>query len=280
MQDKTQLRVGIFVAAGLLLAMYIIFMIGSEQQFFETQYTLKTTFKDVSGLRVGAPVHLAGLKVGYVSDIKFTGELERKEVEVILKINKKYKDRIRTDSIASIYTQGLLGDKFIYISVGTPAESALEDGAFIKGKDEMDIAAIVREGGEIADDMKGAASSARKFFEDLYTGKEDVRAAIGSFKRIMEEIEKGEGTLHSLIYPDKEGPDKGELAKDLKAAARDLRNILDRINRGEGTVGGLISDPGIYNDIRAFLGRVNRNQVLKSIVRSTIKENEAKKLKE
>ncbi|OGQ49138.1 MAG: hypothetical protein A3I09_01915 [Deltaproteobacteria bacterium RIFCSPLOWO2_02_FULL_47_10] len=302
-KEKTQIKVGIFVFAGLLLSMYAVFMIGGEKQLFESRYTLTTSFKDISGLRVGAPIQLAGLKVGFVDNIEFPQDISKKEIDLTLKINKNFRDRIRYDSVATINTQGLLGDKFVFISIGSESEPVLNDGEHLEGKETASIYSVAEKSGEIIEDIKGATKSMRQFFEDMYNSKEDVRAILSSLKSVIKEAQEGEGLLHAMLYDPKgkeviadlasgmeslkdiigraDGADKkdGEISgilQNLRTASKDLKEISEKVNRGEGTIGGLVTDPAIYNDIRSLLGRANRNQVLKAVVRSTLKENDKK----
>ncbi len=303
MSDKrsTQLKVGIFVVIGLLFSMYMIFMVGGEQQLFQRQYSITSKFKDISGLRVGAPIQLAGLKVGFVDRIKFPESLEDKDVELTLHINRKYQDRIRKDSVATINTQGLLGDKFVYISVGSPEQQALVDGDSIESRESVSLYNLAEKGGSIISDISEASKSLRKFFEDMYASKEDVRSTLRSMKNIMQTAEKGEGLLHAMVYDpkgkavvadiassmamlkdiigradeaDKKSGEVSGVLKNLRTASNDLKEVAAKINRGEGTVGGLINDPSIYNDIRSLFGRANRNKVLKAVIRSTLAEND------
>ena len=276
-KEKTQIKVGMFVFAGLLLAMYAIFMIGGEKQLFEPQYKLITSFKDISGLRIGAPVQLAGLKVGFVDKIRFSTELTKKDIELTLRVNKKFQDRIRSDSVATINTQGLLGDKFVYISVGSENEPILNNGDVLEGKETASIYNLAEKGGEIMEDVKEASKSARKFFEDMYLGKEDVRAMLRSMKNIINEMEKGEGLIHAMVY-DPKGKEvvsdiaasmqmlrdvigraneddikNGEVSgilKNIRTASKDFKEVMEKVNSGEGTIGGLIADPAMHNDLR------------------------------
>jgi len=300
-KEKTQIKVGTFVVLGLLLGMYVIFMIGGEKQIFEPQYRLITKFQDISGLRNGAPIQLAGLKIGYVDKIKFSSDLSQKDVELTLRINKKFQERIRKDSVATINTQGLLGDKFVYISVGSDSEDVLQNGDFLEGKETYSIYNVAEKSGEIVEDVKEASKSIRRFFEDMYTGKEDVRQAIKSLGNIMKEAEKGSGVLHALVYDpkgkqvvediaasisalkdimgrvnetDKKNGEISGVVANLKVASANLRDVMERVNRGEGTVGGLMTDPAIYNDLRSLFGRANRNKLLKAVVRSTLEKND------
>ena len=77
-KDLLQIQVGAFVAIGLLLTMMVIFLLGSEKQFFESHYTLVAYFDNISGLRKGATVQLAGIHAGSVKDILFEKDLGKK----------------------------------------------------------------------------------------------------------------------------------------------------------------------------------------------------------
>lgn len=300
-KEKTQIRVGIFVMAGIVLAMYVIFMIGGEKQLFEPRFTLKAKFQDISGLRNGAPIQLAGLKVGFVDKIFFSPDLAQKDVELTFKINRKFQHRIRKDSVSTINTQGLLGDKYIYISVGSEEQPMLNDGDYIDSKEAMSIYSFAEKSGQILEDVKEASKYMRKFFEDMMSSKDDLRATFKSLKNVMNEAEKGDGVVHALFYDpkgkqiigdisssmaalkdimvradasDKKSGEVSGIIKNLKDSSKDLKDVMGKINRGEGTIGGLISDPALYNDIRSLFGRANRNKLLKAVIRSTLAEND------
>ena len=87
---------------------------------FESKTTLYAYFGDVSGLVQGAPVRLAGLDVGTVSDIEFA-EPPRSEARVTLKIKTRYLHRVRRDTVVLIDSKGLLGDKILNMTLGTPS---------------------------------------------------------------------------------------------------------------------------------------------------------------
>jgi phospholipid/cholesterol/gamma-HCH transport system substrate-binding protein len=296
----TEFRVGIFVTVGVLLAMMVIFMLGSESRFFHRQYTIYANFDDISGLRAGAPVQLAGVKVGYVDGINVPKDLEMKEITVVMRISRKYMKRIRADSTASIETQGLLGDKFIYVTMGSETEPIIPNKGIIQSKVTASIFALGDKAGEIMDNI----SKASKAISDMLAGedgKSDIKDIIHSMRNTMQQIEKGKGLIHALIYDPKGQQVVSDLARAMNAvgdvveqadeegtagilvnirqASADLRSILASVKRGEGTLGKLVTDPTLYNDMRALFGRANRNVLLRSVVRSTIEENERQMLK-
>jgi phospholipid/cholesterol/gamma-HCH transport system substrate-binding protein len=248
------------VFAGVFLAMGIIFLLGSEKQLFKRQYSLTTEFTDISGLRIGAQVQLAGLNVGMVERVDFADELGDKKVRVRLNINKEFQERIRRDSIAEISTQGLLGDKYISVSLGTPPNEILEDGDFLKSQERPSFAQIVEKSGAFIDNIDKAAKS---------------------LTQVLDEVKGGDGLLHTLIYESETRPvgrDFAEMAKELKGASRELRQIVQKVNRGEGTVGAFLQDPSLYYDIRRLFARVERNKLLTHIIRSRVRDLELEKV--
>lgn len=259
-REHTSIRVGIFVFVGVFLAMVIIFLLGSEKQIFKTQYNLTTEFKDISGLRVGAPVQLAGVTVGLVDGIQFGEALEDKKVHIKLAINTEFQDRIRKDSRAEIATQGLLGDKFIIISVGSTDQEILQDGAAIESMERPSFASVIQK----SDELVATATKVAKSLAD-----------------ILQELETGKGLVHSMIYETKERPmgqNVSDLTKEAKEAAAELRQILEKINKGEGTIGAFVTDPSLYYDLRRIFARVERNKLLTHIIRSRVRDLELEKV--
>ena len=299
----TEIRVGIFVLIALLLGMMTLFQLGSGQDIFDSQYTLFTSFKDISGLRVGAQVQLAGLNVGFVDEIRFPDDLLVRNITVVLRIKKGFQRRIREDSVATVNTQGLLGDKFIYISVGSEDMPVIKDEGILPNKETTSIFALAEKAGEIMDNIGEASTSLNELLKGI-GGKDEnnLRESIKSLRVTLQQVEKGKVLVHSLIY-DPKGEEvianlsatmksvkeittgvsdntkekTASLIKNLQDASADLKVILGSIRNGEGTLGLLVRDPALYNDIRALFGRANRNALIKAIVRSTIEKNETVK---
>ena len=95
--------VGIFVLASLALLLAMVMLIGRRQSIFEKRYEITGVYDSVAGLQPGAEVHLAGINVGYIKQIKFSKE---NRVEVVMTISKTQEERIRGDSLASVRVSG------------------------------------------------------------------------------------------------------------------------------------------------------------------------------
>ena len=298
--SMSEFRVGVFVVAGLLLAMGTIFMIGSEHRFFVRHYSLYANFQGIAGLRVGAPVQLAGLKVGYVDGIRLNPSLEKREITATLRVQKRFQDRIREDSVATVETQGLLGDKYIYVTMGSEAQPVIPDKGILPTKETTSIFALADKAGSIMDNIADASKSLSDLLSGFKgpKGESDLKAIASSVRATVEQVEKGKGLLHALIYDPKgervvddlsramksvgditeTGDNKG-MFTNLRHASADLSAILGSIRRGEGTMGKLVMDPALYDDLRALVGRANRNKLLRAVIRSTIEQNESQVLK-
>ena len=106
--------VGIFVVIGLFLIGYMTVKLGNVGFFGDNSYSLFAKFNTVTGLREGNPVNMLGLEVGKVQ--KFTMDQENQQVLVEFKINKGIE--IYDDAIASVKTEGLIGDKYVAVDPG------------------------------------------------------------------------------------------------------------------------------------------------------------------
>ncbi len=123
---NVEMAVGIFLIIGFICFAYISVKLGGVQLFGNSTYTLNARFESISGLKEGATVEIAGVRVGTVSGISL--DPEDYEAIIHLKINKGVK--IQDDSIASIRTAGIIGDRYVNISPGG-SDAFLEPGGEI-----------------------------------------------------------------------------------------------------------------------------------------------------
>ena len=126
---KTEILVGLFVAAG-LAALFMLAMKASNLNIYNNDvgYEIVANFEDVSGLKIKSPVTMSGVRIGRVSDIKF--DSQRFEAVVKISIESQY-NTLPKDTSASIYTAGLLGEKYIGLEAGGDEEN-LQQGDKLK----------------------------------------------------------------------------------------------------------------------------------------------------
>ena len=276
MAKKTfqEIRVGIFIFIGIVLAFVMIFSIGGQEQLFQSQYDLYANFTDVAGLREGAPVRLAGVDVGTVSRIWFLSDLDAKMLGVELRLDSGVQERIRKDSVASIKTMGVLGDKYISITMGSSHEPILGDGDYIESTDPIELYAFLDRGDKIVKNIESITDSLDSllvFMKEEESG-ENVASILSNIDEIVSEVRGGEGTLHALIYGGKSTTE--ESLSSLDSSLSHLDSILTKIDEGEGTLGALVNDPSAYEDLKIILGGAKRSKALKAVVNITTKKGE------
>lgn len=136
---NTEVIVGLFMIAGFLAFGYLSLQMGEFSIFdLEKNYTVAAEFDNVSGLKVGAAIEIAGVNIGKVSDVKLG---EQGLAKVTMLINQEIK--ITLDAIASIRTQGLIGDKYIKIIQGADEEMLSEGGEIFDTESAIDFEELV-----------------------------------------------------------------------------------------------------------------------------------------
>lgn len=226
-----ELRVGFFIFLAIVIFMAVIFALSSEVNYFTGSYTLKTTFANTQGLADNAQIRLSGVKVGRVNGIIFPGDINKRHVEVFLKINRNIQNRIREDSTASIQTIGLLGDKYIEIAIGSQDKPILKDGAEIKAIEPTDFSRLVERGENVFGNLARLANTLDEILVDLKKGGsvKNIASTLNNINDIVSQIKKGEGLLHAILYD----PDGKKIVSDLKEAGKNLNAVVKEFKEGE-----------------------------------------------
>ncbi len=131
--------VGIFVVIGLFAIGYMTVNLGNVGFLGDSNYRLEARFNTVTGLRVGNPIQMLGLEIGRVA--KFTMDQENQQAVVLLEINKGIE--IYDDAIASIKTEGLIGDKYISIDAGGGGDLLADGDSITDTESPTDIMELV-----------------------------------------------------------------------------------------------------------------------------------------
>jgi phospholipid/cholesterol/gamma-HCH transport system substrate-binding protein len=241
---KQNVRLGIFVVAGLALFLISVFYIGSERNVFNKTFTVSAIFKNVEGLTEGDNVWLSGVKIGTVKNVTIISE---GKVIVSLSLKHKQNEFIKEDATAFIGSDGLVGNKIVVVRPGTASE-AIHDNDTINSLSPTDTQELIN----IAKDV---GSNTRSLTDDL--------------KLITAKINKGQGVVGELL-------NEGELSRDLRQtiealrlasqntnqATIDLKKLVSEVNNGDGLVTKLIKDStyaATFNDALRNVGEVGVN---------------------
>ena len=254
-----KLRVGVFVLVALVVGIGMVYALGARARLFEARYTVHADFSEVGGLNEGATVRLAGVQIGRVKAVNLPSEPGGK-VRVDLAIAKQFANRVRKNSVARIETQGLLGDRIVEITVGTADAPPTKDGDVIVARDPTDFTKIVSQGADtvksvaaLAESLKTTADTLRqsKLIEDASATLASTRKVTDRVARMVDEVEKGRGWAHALIY---EEPVALRKMNDVIATTQ---RLLDRVERGEGAAGVLTSSQSTVS-ARRFVAALDK----------------------
>lgn len=261
-EKKLEMKVGMFVMIGLALVMGAILILGGKQSIFTRVNHYTVHFPKVDGLVSGAKVGLGGLQIGTVSNVTFDGA--SRDVKAEFSVERKYANYIRRDSTVEIVTQGVLGDKYLSVNSGNPAEPVIENGGEVPVGASKDLSQLV--------------GTSEKLMQQITVTTENIDRILVAFNR---------GNRADQIFQGLAATSKnmGEISAKLndefnqlkiKNAINHLNSILEKIDQGKGSVGAFINDPGLYDDAKALVGQVNRNRIMRNLIRSTIKDNKEK----
>lgn len=257
----TELRVGLFVLAGLFILTVAIFYV-TGAGFLGPKYRLLTFLPEVEGLQIGAPVRLDGVEVGNVDSINLNPHPSDRmhNIALILRINTRYQDQIRSDSSASLITEGLLGNRYVTITRGL-AGAPIAPGGTIRGTEEAAIKNIVERGADlvqnlgalseqihdIVDSVQKGHGTIGKLITDpsLYNRMNDTVARLDA---IATSTQEGEGTLGQLFASD-------ELYQKANTTMDHAEAILAAVREQKGTLGKFIYDPTVYQNTKEFVER-------------------------
>jgi phospholipid/cholesterol/gamma-HCH transport system substrate-binding protein len=249
-ERQMQLRIGALVLVGILLFIGFVLSIGKRSTLFQEHYSLWSSFSSTEGLAVGSPVRLAGVTVGNVTRIAFGRDARDRRIAITLSVERRVQDRIREDSIASIGTIGLVGDKVLEVTVGSHDRPALQAGAQLASVDPPDYGRLLQKGDRILDHMTSISASLDEFLAGGgQTEKRTLNDALRSLQTTLVEIEKGQGLAHDLIY----GKEGAELLGRVDRVAKTLEGLGKAVETENGLLHALI-----YTPQEETLGRLTR----------------------
>jgi phospholipid/cholesterol/gamma-HCH transport system substrate-binding protein len=263
----TELRVGLFVLAGIVLVVVGIFFVTGTGAL-GPKYRLVTFLPEVDGLAVGAPVTINGVEVGNVDSIAIAPSrgaqppAPNRSVEVVMRINSKFRDYVRTDSYASLYTEGFLGNRVVTVQRGYTGQ-VLGDGQEVPGVEEKAMKEVVARGADLMQNLSALTSQVGGMVAGLQHGQgtigklltdETAYKRINSFlahaDQITASVQEGQGTIGKLVNSD-------ALYQKFDSAAGRLDNVMSAVEQQKGSLGKFIYDPSVHESAREFLNNGN-----------------------
>jgi len=255
-----KIRLGIFVSLGILIFILAIYFIGEKQQLFRSTFRLSGEFKDVAGLQAGNNVRLSGINVGTVENVIIVSDTS---VKVEILIDESTRKFIRKDAIASIGSEGLMGNKVLVISPGTGGKGIIENNDIISTAQPTDMDEIMKSLKTTIDNTASITGDLAKISTNIESGKgtigrlmmdkewrQDIQSTIvnlkeGSvgFKTFMEQTNELDNILVRL----------NKTIDNTANITYDLSKITNNIQSGEGMIGKLLMDQSMGQNLDSTL---------------------------
>ena len=203
-------RLGAFIVATLAILAGGIFIIGSKQYLFSSTYQLKAQFDNVEGLDDGGDVRVGGVHTGTVRKIVLPRKPGEK-VTVVMDLSKSTHAIIKQDSVASIETEGLLGNQYMAISVGSSGTADVRDGDTIASQPPLEMSDLLQKASGLLDGSQQAIQNATR--------------ATANLDSISAKIDRGQGTAGALVN------DK-QLYNNLEQTSSSMRDTMVEAKAG------------------------------------------------
>ncbi|MGD0709625.1 MAG: MlaD family protein [Bacteroidales bacterium] len=201
--QKFKLRLGMFIAGGIILFVIAIFFIGKQKNLFSPVFKLTTTFYNVSGLQVGSNVRFSGINIGTVDNIVIIND---STVQVDMLIRKDIRQFIKTDCQAGIGSSGVIGDRILIITQGSTEAQLAKDGQHITSKEPVETDAIMKS-------LKGTVDNTEIISKQL--------------AEIMVKVNSGNGTLGRLIQDSTIAENINQTIVNLKQSSKGLDENME-----------------------------------------------------
>lgn len=252
-----QLKVGLFLAIGIFILVFSIIILGSNKSLFTNSARLVAFFDSIQGLNKGSIVSLAGVRIGNVEKVDF--DEVRNLVKVTFLVDQQYIQKIKSDSKIELRTQGALGDKFLYITPGLEG-AFVQDQAEIKAEYGNDILSVLSRRGNESERLFDVLAEFQKLMQGLN--------AQNKIPNLINKLDLAAGNLNDSAALVKKSLASGKLDNSMEKMDR----IMSKIDSGQGTLGALINDRTIHDRLKSILGTGQKQQQVKSILKSSIEE--------
>ena len=283
-KNLTGAKLGIFIFLGSTLLVIGIFLLGNKESLFRPTFTVKAYFKNIEGLRNGAPVRLGGIDVGSVKNIEIVKDTTGK-VEVTMRLHNEVQRFIRKDTKASIETEGLVGNKVVVLEIGSATADLIEEGGTIQAKDPIGFGAVIEETQGIMGYTKEMTKNMADLFERINKGEgtigkiltddklyfqatELTKRADQSLGAIIIELEKVSQIFKTL------GSGVSEVITNVNQAVIEVDTIIEGVSKGRGLLGQVLVEGTKYDSLFTnTMSEIQKTSVEARISASRLSEN-------
>jgi phospholipid/cholesterol/gamma-HCH transport system substrate-binding protein len=229
--SRRYLAVGIFIIASVTLFALGIFLVGNRHEAFSRHVLLYTEFADLDGITKGSKVQVAGMDAGQVTRIEVPS-LPSGHFRVRMKVDEKLHGLVRTDSVVTIDTEGVVGDTFLTIHSGSQNALIAQADSVLQSKPPVTMSDLFSHGLGI---MNDADATIKQVGGKLNVALDSVNGAVGNANDLLIGLKEGRGTAGMLLRDE-------EMAGQIRETMSNVYSTTSNLNRASGRVDSLVAD--------------------------------------
>lgn len=286
------IRLGAFVVAGTVLLIAALYLIGNNQNLFGSVFRISAKFYNVNGLMAGNNVRFSGIDVGTVESVEIISDTS---VNVVMVIEEKIQPYIKKNAMASVGTDGLMGNKLVNINSATEPAPMVEEGDVLQTMRPIEQDEMVRTLNETNENMKAITSNLRTITDRINSKNtlwsllmdtvvaDNVKASIvsirmasnntmmltGNLKGLADDLKAGKGSLGALIT---DTLLSGRITQTIVNLQRvsdtaalitgDFSKVASRLEKGQGSLGVLLRDTALVHNLNTTINHLNKGSVI------------------
>jgi phospholipid/cholesterol/gamma-HCH transport system substrate-binding protein len=225
------LAVGIFIIAGVTLFSLGIFLIGSRHEAFSHHVLLYTNFSDLDGVTKGSKVQVAGMDAGQVTKVDVPGS-PTGQFRVQMKVDDQFNGLVRTDSVVTVDTEGVVGNTFLTIHPGSPGASIAPANSVLQSKAPITLSELLDNGLGV---MNDADATMKQLGGKLNVALDSVNGAVGNANDLLVGLKEGHGTAGMLLRDD-------TVATQIRGTLASVQSTTSNLNQASAQVKSMVVD--------------------------------------
>ncbi|MEP6916894.1 MAG: MlaD family protein [Acidobacteriota bacterium] len=238
MPGNRVVAVGLFVLCGLLLFGVGMFFIGDRRMLFSSTFDVYAEFSNIAALQNGGVVRVGGMGAGEVKEINVPASPSGR-FRVKMRVREDLHQLLRLDSVASIQNDGLVGNKFVQVEVGSDQSVVVPGGGTIRSEEPFDMAVMLKK-------MNATIDLVTLTITEVQKGVADTLATISTT------------VLGAQALMNDTAADVRSITASTQKVAQDLTVILAGVREGKGSVGKLLNDDALYTSIKGISAQTEK----------------------
>jgi phospholipid/cholesterol/gamma-HCH transport system substrate-binding protein len=234
------------VVASLAALLIMVLVIAQQQQLWEKRVQFRAVFKNISGLKEGSEVRLAGVTVGNVKKITID---PKGQIIVTFEVVGKYRNQIRKDSRATIGFQGLLGDKSLDLTPGSPDQPEIAANGEVTAVEPFDITELFAKATPSLENVQRLLNNLASLSESLTKPGGKFEKSMAEVSQIVAKVNKGKGSLGQIL-------NDPALYQESVQAVANIRRFAASLEDNKGALGALVKDPAFRADVQKTMANI------------------------